>query len=67
MVKKLFNFRLDKNQHERLRAQALAEGHTTISSYIRFKLFSGLSIDEKLNQILEILNKLKEVVEENES
>lgn len=54
MTKTLFNFRVERKDLERLKVQALAEGYSTLSSYIRSRLF-GLSTDLKLNKILEIL------------
>jgi len=52
----LVNFRLDRNQLERLKMLASTEGHNTVSQYIRSKLLNP-SIEDKLNQILNILQK----------
>lgn len=55
---KLFQMRIDKVQYERLLALSSAEGYTTISQYIRSKLFD-LSTEAKLNRILNLLEKNK--------
>ena len=53
----LVNFRLNSNQYERLKILASGEGNATVSQYIRFKLLNP-STEQKLNQIIELLQKL---------
>ena len=51
----LVNFRLNTDQYLFLKARAKAEGHATISQYIRFKILNPV-IEHKLDEILAILN-----------
>jgi len=48
--------RLTKTQKERLRALTEASGYKTLSDYVRITLLNP-SLEMKLNQILEILQK----------
>lgn len=59
MPRKLFNMRLSENEMKMLKDLAFAEGYSTLSGWVRAKLFSGLSIDMKLNEILETLKENK--------
>ncbi len=51
---KIIPLRIDTVQHKRLEALASAEGFTTISSYIRSKIFEP-SVESKLNSIINLL------------
>jgi len=66
MVKILFNFRLEKREIERMRSMALAEGYSTLSAYVRSKLFSSPSIEIKVNEILNKLNEIQKINGKNE-
>lgn len=51
----LLQIRLSKSQKEQLACIAEAEGFSTLSQYVRAKIFTDLSIHNKLNQILKKL------------
>lgn len=53
----MLRIRLTEEQRKRLEQLSQAEGEATLSSYCRKKLFESLSMDIKLNKILELLDK----------
>ena len=48
-------FRLTKTQRQRLDFLAEQAGFTTVSAYIRSKIFEAPTVEIKLNKILEII------------
>ena len=48
----LIQFKLTKSQRERLIMLSEMEGHKTLSSYLRSRIFSDLSQQAKLDKIL---------------
>jgi hypothetical protein len=52
--------RVTKTQKERLKALAEAEGHKTVSDYVRTNLLNP-SVEAKLNQIISFLQKSRDI------
>lgn len=49
--------RVNAEQKQQLRGLAKGQGFSTISEYVRSKIFNDLSLHEKLNKILEVIQK----------
>ena len=51
--------RVSEAQKQQLRNLSEAEGHRTLSDYVRSKIFNNLATDTKINEILTLLKNAK--------